>query len=246
MMGEAFKQGLLTGLFISVVILGGKGLVYLAYGKKGMAARSYLGMDRKHLDILWCFLLAILLLVALFYFLFRALDDAASILLVPLIIIPAAYILWVVFARLSVPGLLREVEKKREVLRLQEERKRQEMEEIARLRRQQEEEQRRQAEILRQEAEKKREEALAGALERLGHAGDVLRSFLVQAETSCCVKDIAALWEDCDKEGMDPKILEGFRKCIGESAKVEHANGVYMKRTKDLVKTLKDIISAQR
>ena len=96
------------------------------------------------------------------------------------------------------------------------------------------------------EVEKKREEALAGALERLGHAGDVLRSFLVQAETGRCVKDIAALWEDCDKEGMDPKILERFRKCIGESAKVEHDNGAYMKRTKDLVKTLKGIISAQR
>ena len=202
-------------------------------------------MGRKHLDILWSFLLAILLLVALFYFLFRALDDAASILLAPLIIIPTAYILWVVFARLSVPGSFSEVEKKREVLRLQEERKRQEKEEIARLRRQQEE-QHRQAEILRQEAEKKREEALARALERLGHAGDVLRSFLVQAETSRCVKDIAALWEDCDKEGMDPKILELFRKCIGESAKVEHDNGAYMKRTKDLVKTLKGIISAQR
>ena len=99
-------QGILKVLLLFL----GKGLVRLGYGAKGSEARKLLGMKSTGLSILFSLLASFWLIFGvLFYSLFKNTADAIYS-LITIIACPVIYILWVLYARSTVPALLQKAE----------------------------------------------------------------------------------------------------------------------------------------
>lgn len=99
--------GLLKVLFLAV----GQGLLYLGYGKDGMAAREKLKKKSDGLAIGFGVVAFIWLFFGLLFYLMDPKGGDAYISLTICLVCPAVYILWVLFARRSVGKLIEEADK---------------------------------------------------------------------------------------------------------------------------------------
>lgn len=96
------------GLIKVLLFYSGKGLVALGYGQKGMAAREKLGKSANGLAYAFGTLFFVWLFFGVFfYFMFRGSADSI-ISLVTMIVCPAIYAIWFLFARRSAAKLIEE------------------------------------------------------------------------------------------------------------------------------------------
>ena len=95
---------MLKGILLVVLIFGGRLLVFLGYGKRGMKERAFRGEKSVGITILWTIVLFIWLFFGVFFIFMFPGSSNRILSLIALIGCPIPYILWVIHARKSVAG----------------------------------------------------------------------------------------------------------------------------------------------